>query len=206
MKTSITRAGTTALIVGVALMFTACASSEEPETIMDVPAGSPTSAEVLGQGTVIQKGEGAVEFCLGPITMIYPPDCGGPEIVGWDWDAVEGDETEGTTTWGTYAVQGTWDGDRLTVTQPPIMLALYDPMAVEDPYVDPENAGTSSEAELLAIQSELAETEPGILGSFAQNGYLFVEVIHDDGTLQSRLDTTYGQEVVVVRSQLVAVE
>jgi hypothetical protein len=79
-------------------------------------------------------------------------------------------------------------------------------MAVEDPYVDPENAGTSSEAELLAIQAELSETEPGILGSFAQNGYLFVEVIHDDGTLQSRLDTTYGQEVVVVRSQLVAVE
>ena len=27
-------------------------------------------------------------------------------------------------TWGTYAVQGTWDGNALTVTQPPIMLAL----------------------------------------------------------------------------------
>src|SRR5690606_31278753 len=97
-----------------------------------------------------------VQICLGPITMIYPPDCGGPEVLGWDWDDVDGAETEGGTTWGTYAVQGAWDGERLTVTQPPIMLALYDPMMVEDPQLDPDNAGTTSEERLAEIQQEFA--------------------------------------------------
>lgn len=170
---------------------------------MDIPAPEHDTVanEVVGQGTVIQQGENTVQLCMGPMTMIYPPNCSGPDVVGWDWDSVDGATSEGSTTWGTYAVQGTWDGERLTLTQPPIMLALYDPIVPEDPYIDPANPGGSSESELNAIQSELGD-EPGILGSYAQNGYLFVEVIHDDGALQSRLDTTYGEDVVVVRSQL----
>lgn len=50
---------------------------------------------------------------------------------------LDGEETASGVTWGTYAVQGTWDGEQFTVTRPPIMLAVYDSMVVSDPYRDP---------------------------------------------------------------------
>lgn len=166
---------------------------------MDIP--TEPGPEVIGQGTVIQKQDGPVQLCLGPITMIYPPDCGGPDVMGWDWDAVDGAETVHGTTWGTYAVQGTWDGGRLTLTQDPMMLALYDPMVEDDPYVDPANPGATDPARLAEIQEELMRKKEPLV-SYADNGYLFVEVIHDDGSLQESIDAEYGANVVVVRSQL----
>jgi hypothetical protein len=39
--------------------------------------------------------------------------------VGWDWAAVDGAESASGTTWGQYRVVGTWDGDRLTLTEAP---------------------------------------------------------------------------------------
>lgn len=169
---------------------------------MNVPAPAPApGSEVLGQGTVIQKGDSPVQICLGPITMIYPPDCGGPEVVGWDWETVDGAETVDVTTWGTYAVQGTWDGERLTVTQPPIMLALYDPITTDDPYADPDNPGSTPDAELARVEREIA-TRDDVLGTYIDNGYVFVEVIHDDGGLQDALDADHGSDVAIVRPQL----
>jgi hypothetical protein len=47
-----------------------------------------------------------------------PPQCGGPDLVGWDWAAVDGEESRSGTTWGDYSVTGTWDGHRLTLTEP----------------------------------------------------------------------------------------
>ncbi|MCW4384584.1 hypothetical protein OH146_02220 [Salinibacterium sp. SYSU T00001] len=206
MRTLGTRGGTLFAVLGAALVLTACgADPADPGDIMDITESDATGSEVIGQGTVIEKPGSTVQICLGPITMIYPPDCGGPEIVGWDWDEVDGEETANGTTWGTYAVQGTWDGEQLTLTEPPIMLALYDPMVPDDPYTDPENPGEASEAELAEIQAELAD-EPDILGAYPQNGYLFVEVVHDDGSLQEEFNERYGEDVVVVRPQLKPVE
>jgi len=48
-----------------------------------------------------------------------PPQCGGPDIVGWDWSTVDEEQSAGGTTWGVYSVVGTWDGERLTLTEPP---------------------------------------------------------------------------------------
>lgn len=190
-----------ALAATLVLLLSGCGGeSTNRGDVMDVPA-SPASGEVLGQGTVIQKGSGPVELCLGPMTMIYPPDCGGPKVVGWDWAAVEGAETVASTTWGAYAVQGTWDGARITLTQPPVPLALFDPPALEDARTDPAHAGSTSEAELSRIQGELLERSAP-LASFSDNGYLFIEVIHDDGALQQELDAQYGTDVIVVLSQL----
>ncbi|QEE61393.1 hypothetical protein FVA74_07230 [Salinibacterium sp. dk2585] len=201
MTNTTPRAGFAILAATACLFLAACAGNgADPGGIMDVPAPA-IGAEVIGQGTVIQKDDGPVEICLGPITMIYPPSCGGPEVAAWDWDSVDGATTEGGTTWGTYAVQGTWDGERLTVTEPPIMLALYDPITVEDPYTDPANAGTTPEAELARVVQELA-TRDGVLATYLDNGYVFVEVVHDDGALQEELDELYGADVTVVRSQL----
>jgi hypothetical protein len=48
-----------------------------------------------------------------------PPQCSGPEVVGWDWEAVDSEQAANGTTWGTFLVIGTWDGERLTLTELP---------------------------------------------------------------------------------------
>ncbi len=173
------------------------------------PPGAAAEGEVLGIGTVLQRDGAAPSFCLGPVAESYPPQCGGPAIVGWDWDAVDGEESASGVTWGAYAVQGTWDGTRLTVTRPPILLALYDPMRDEpDPRLDdPRNAGDTSERRLLEIQGELHNLDlTDILTSSTMNGRLLIDVVFDDGALQRYLDGRYGKDVVVVRSALRPVE
>src|SRR5690554_2526460 len=149
------------------------------------PVTIPADGEVLGQGTVLQLDGEPAEFCLGAVAESYPPQCSGPEIVGWDWATVDGEESASSVTWGTYAVQGSWDGERMTVTQPPIMLALYDPMMIPDPFRDPANAGDTAEADLLNIQTEVHELDSvRALYSGVENGYLFVSVFYDDGQVQ----------------------
>jgi hypothetical protein len=167
------------------------------------PATIPAEGEVIGQGTVLQLDGEPAELCLGAVAESYPPQCSGPEIIGWDWESVDGEESASSVTWGTYAVQGTWDGEQLTVTQPPIMLALYDPMAVVDPHREPGNAGKTAEAELLEIQTEMQDLGTlDILYSGPENGYLFVTVVYDDGQVQRYVDELYGEDVVVVESAL----
>lgn len=49
-----------------------------------------------------------------------PPQGGDVPLDGWDWAAVDGEESLNGTTWGgPWEVVGTWDGTTLTVTQPP---------------------------------------------------------------------------------------
>ncbi len=158
--------------------------------------------DVVGQGTVIQVGDAAPELCLGAIAESFPPQCSGIPLREWDWELYPGSETAAGTTWGAYAVFGAWERTAMTVTDA-IQLALYDPMVVEDPQLDPANAGTGSEAELLAIQEGIAEAAPEeVLMSSVQNGYLFVTVVYDDGTVQAWADKTYGEGLVAIRSAL----
>lgn len=191
-----------ALLIAVVLaVATGCAPTVGPGA--PPPDSVPASGDVLGQGTVLQKGDTAPQFCLGAVAESSPPQCGGPELVGWDWDEVDGEETASGVTWGAYAVQGTWDGERLTRTQPPILLALYDPMPIEVPELDPANAGRTSEDELVRIQEELADERLfEFLTSAPQNGYLFITVVYDNGDIQRYLDERYGAGVVVIQSVL----
>lgn len=162
-----------------------------------------SSQELIGQGTVLSKGDGPPMFCLGAVLESFPPQCSGPEIIGWNWNTVDDSMSSDDVTWGTYAVQGTWDGRAFTLTRPPVPLALYDPPANIDPRTDPANAGGGTGIELEALQQELHEAEPGsVLSSWVENGYLFITVVHDDGTLQNAYDAEYGKGVVAVQSAL----
>ncbi len=187
---------------------TAPAAPDRPDTPGSVPAPSDAIAApgtVVGQGTVLQKDDEEAQLCLGAVAESYPPQCSGPEIVGWDWDAVDGEESASGVTWGAYAVTGTWDGTVFT-SESAVMLALYDPMPVVDPLTDPANAGDTPEDELIAIQEDLTATAPvEVLTSVPENGYLFVTVIYDDGTIQAWADDTYGLDKVAVRSALLDV-
>ncbi|MGN8551822.1 UNVERIFIED_CONTAM: hypothetical protein OHV15_04450 [Microbacterium sp. SLM126] len=204
-----------ALSAASVLALAGCATpagSGAPAGALDAPPGAslgslwpaPPEGDVVAQGTVMDVG-GDVELCLGAVAESYPPQCGGIPITNWTWDGIDGSETSGDTTWGAYAVQGTYDGEEFTVTQPPIMLALYDPMMPEDPTGGEPGAG--DEETLLAIQEGLPDAlDEAYLSSYPENGWLWVDVVWDDGTWQDAADADYGDDTVVIRSALRPVE
>lgn len=194
-----------------------CAGSATPGGRATTPPGEfprPAAAgEVLAQGTVLQRDGEDPQLCLGAVADSYPPLCGGPPILGWDWAAVEQSESASGVTWGSYAVTGTWDATAFTVTQPPVPLSLYDPLAQLDARLDPANPGPSDESTLLRVQEELHAahynpatfsdwSEAPILSDGPENGYLWVSVIYDDGSVQRFFDEQFGEGVVAVRSAL----
>jgi opacity protein-like surface antigen len=190
-----------------AAAMTGCASAPASNAPAGDSLGStwpaPPEDEVIAQGTVLDAG-GEPQLCLGPIAESYPPQCSGVPLAGWTWDGVEGAESSGDVTWGAYAVQGRYDGETFTVTQPPILLALYDPMPIDEPDAGP---GTSDEKTLLGIQEQLPDLlGAGYLSSYPQDGRLWVDVVWDDGTWQNAADHEYGEGTVVVRSALRTVD
>lgn len=95
---------------------------EARSSSVPVPAERPTTTpaapgEVLGFAMVLDDGDGA-ELCLGGQADSYPPQCGGPPLVGWDWAEHEGDFEEASgVRWGAFAVTGTFDGAAITPTE-----------------------------------------------------------------------------------------
>lgn len=156
--------------------------------------------EVRAQGLVLDDGS-TPKLCLGAVAESAPPQCSGIPLEGWSWDGVDGSEDTGGTRWGTYAVYGTYDGESFAVTRPPIMLALFDPMPLPDPTEGKAGAGT--EAELLEIQNELPERlGDEYFASHPENGWLWVDVLWDDGTWQDAADGEFGAGKVIIRSAL----
>ena len=100
----------------VLVLFAACGDADEPVT-----AGSRADRDqqYTATTTVLESPEHGPQLCLGGVAESYPPQCGGPDVVGWRWDEVEGEEAANGTTWGTFTVVGTWDGEQLTLTEPP---------------------------------------------------------------------------------------
>jgi hypothetical protein len=171
--------------------------------------------EVLAQGTVLQKDGEEPQLCLGAVAESYPPLCGGPPILGWDWASAAQAESASGVTWGSYAITGTWDATAFTATQPPVPLSLYDPLARFDPRLDPANSGASDASTLSRLHDQLnaADYNPGtfadwsespILSSWTGNGYLWVSVIYEDGSVQKFFDEQFGPGVVAVQSALQA--
>lgn len=66
-------------------------------------------------GLVLEKKKGAPELCLGAVQESYPPQCDGLALVGWDWDAVEAEETAAGQTWGEFHLTGSFEGETFTV-------------------------------------------------------------------------------------------
>ncbi|GAA5198184.1 hypothetical protein [Microbacterium jejuense] len=193
---------------GALVLFaaTACATATPGSGGSAAPLGAvtpvPPDGEVAAVGTVLDAG-GDVQLCIGAIAESYPPQCGpaGIPLDGWTWEGVEGFEASGDTTWGAYAVRGTYDGDTFTAAQQPVMLALYDPIALPDPTGG--EPGKGDDATLAGIQDELPDRlGDSYLGSTPQDGWLWIDVVWDDGTWQHAADAEYGEGLVVIRSAL----
>ena len=148
---------------------------------------------------------GSPELCLGPVAESYPPQCGGPALVGWDWaDHADTFDEQGDVGGGPTLVTGTWDGTSLTATDA-VSGALYDPaMPAETPdaarghgVLEPESSRRSPSSSATSSRAMSA------YGGEGTDGHVLADVYYDDGSLQEWADTTYGADVVIVTSALV---
>jgi hypothetical protein len=121
------------VLAAVLLVPTACGSSgkrdvtSEPSeapsfsstggpmpTVVPAATGSVTTTVPV---TVLDDGDGA-ELCLGGVAESLPPQCGGPTLVGWNWDDHHGDfEDVSGVRWGEFVVTGTFDGTEFAPTK-----------------------------------------------------------------------------------------
>jgi hypothetical protein len=99
------------LALAAAVLLTGCAERAGPTT-------AAPSGQFQVSATVLESPDHGPQLCAA-VAESYPPQCGGPDVVGWDWAEVDGEESANGTTWGSYQVVGTWDGERLTLTAPP---------------------------------------------------------------------------------------
>ncbi|RRR98168.1 hypothetical protein [Glycomyces terrestris] len=156
-------------LLPVAALFTlaACGQGADAGGSGDDTA-APAAEDVVYRGsiTVYQGVErDSAELCA-VVAESYPPQCSGPPVAGWDWDAVEHEEAQGVR-WGTYVVAGTFDGKAFTVTEDPLTLDEID--LAEHPelqYAEPEIGDPAEElsgAELQAITDELVDRFPALV-------------------------------------------
>lgn len=105
-----------AVLLAVPLLLVGC-SDDEPVTVG--ANGDPGAGPLTGTATVLESPEHGPQLCLGGVAESYPPQCSGPDIVGWDWADAADEESANGTTWGDYAVVGTWADGTFTLTEPP---------------------------------------------------------------------------------------
>lgn len=113
---------------------TSASVTPTPSPTFSVVPGSPMPTEVPAIGlvttarpvTVIAHGNGAPEACLGGVRTSYPPQCGGPVLVGFDWADYPGHFVEShQVRFGGFVLTGRYDGTSLQVTSA-VPLAQYD--------------------------------------------------------------------------------
>lgn len=101
-------------------------------------ASKPASGEGLepqryvAVTTVLASPDHGPQLCLGGVATSLPPQCGGPDVVGWDWTEIEGEESVGGTTWGEYRVVGTYQEGGFTLTEPATIAGPEDYPTGED--------------------------------------------------------------------------
>jgi hypothetical protein len=77
-----------------------------------------------------------------------------------------------------------------------------------DPMLDPENAGDVPQAKLEEYQAVLDSDDSLLkpLTTSIENGYVFVTVLYDDGSIQSWADLAYVPDAIVIRPALRDIE
>jgi hypothetical protein len=103
-------------LIGAAMLLLAACGDDT----VDSPGAPPGDGPVhyTATATVLESPDHGPQLCLGGVATSLPPQCGGPDIVGWDWEEVDGWESAAGTTWGEYQVVGTFDDGVFTLTEP----------------------------------------------------------------------------------------
>ncbi|TDC49028.1 hypothetical protein E1212_19425 [Jiangella ureilytica] len=120
-----------------ALLLAACGDEEAPVSASpsDAPSSDDSGRLYTGIFTVLENAEHGPQLCTA-VASSLPPQCGGPDVAGWNWDEAPDAETVDGVTWGFYSVTGTWDGTTLTLTEPPLAGAATSPMVPDDALPD----------------------------------------------------------------------
>lgn len=118
----------------LALVGAACSSDStslsagEGADRRDGPArGQAGPVEYETQATILQDPDGEPELCVGGVAESLPPQCGGPVVVGLDWEDVPWRETANGVTWADVTAVGTFDGKTFTLTRPVRRRVLKEP-------------------------------------------------------------------------------
>ncbi|SDE63283.1 hypothetical protein [Auraticoccus monumenti] len=166
------------------LLLSACSAPGPDAVPAATPAPDPDQL-LWGGATLLQQADTEPELCLGPVQESYPPQCGGPTVVGLDWDDVEGVERSAGVTWGSAYVVGTYDGSTFTLDRPPSSSrpdGVPEPSPVPDPEhprlcEDPYRGGDrSSEGDQAALGRALEDLD-GYVTSYVSDGDSMVNVL-----------------------------
>jgi hypothetical protein len=152
-------------VVLIVLLATACSEDRVSTGSSDRTGDDQVYEADL---TVLESPDHGPQLCSA-VAESYPPQCGGPDVVGWDWDAVDAESANGTT-WGAYHVVGTWDDGTFTLTEAPSAPAggderedpVFAPGCDEPDVVDPSHG----RFEWDEASAQSPEGIPGSLGAW----------------------------------------
>lgn len=155
----------------------------------------PPEGEVVAEGTVLDV-NGVVVICLGAVAESAPPQCSGTPLEGWSWDGIGGAGALDAM-WGDYTVQGTYDGERIAVTQTP------SPAAHPDPAPEVTVTDDAERKRLTDVWEQIVDRiGTRTISTHIDPDRVEVHVVWDDGTLQDAADAEFGEGVVYIRSAL----
>ncbi|WP_317232446.1 hypothetical protein [Clavibacter capsici] len=181
-----------ALVAVLALAGCAAASGAESSMSPDELTATALVRE--------EPGTSGPTMCVGVIDTSFPPQCGGAPLVGWDWDAVDDEESAVGVIWGEYDLVGTWDGTDFTLTRAPAAPTRPEVADGYTPWPDPADQATVDRA--LADYDARGMSVTGVFEMGDGAGRAMVSVFHDDGSMQAEADARYGEDVVVIESAL----
>ncbi|MBN6051089.1 hypothetical protein JYK22_04000, partial [Nonomuraea sp. RK-328] len=150
------------------IVLTACGSG--------VAASKPVTY-AADDVSVLENPSHGPQLCAAMATSL-PPQCDGPDIVGWDWSKVQHENVRGTK-WGQYRVVGTWDGSRLTLTEPPgaAVQGTLEKHSFDSPCPVPEDGWrpvdpAKSTQEALEATERRLESEAAVGGVWLDQSYV----------------------------------
>lgn len=104
------------LLLAAACGQTTTSARSAPEAASNAATDTDQRQRYAVTASVLENAAHGPQLCRAMLLMM-PPTCSGPEVVGWDWNAVESQSDRGTR-WGSFHLIGTWDGTRFTITEP----------------------------------------------------------------------------------------
>jgi hypothetical protein len=110
----------TAAALATAVLAAGCGSEDASGSAGDGSRGDGDRTAQLYRvhATVLANGDHGPQLCHS-MAESMPPTCGGPDVVGWDWDDVRAHRQSGTTYTDPLVLVGTWDGKRFTPVEKP---------------------------------------------------------------------------------------
>jgi hypothetical protein len=179
-----------------------------------VDTGSPSDRSQVYEGdlTVLESPDHGPELC-DAVADSLPPQCGGLPVSGWDWSAVDAESANGTT-WGSYHVVGTFDGETFTLTEPPrepqpggYEEPDFSPGCDEPTVIDPGHG----QAEWDEMSSLSADGIPGTVGAWISrpeaggDGTFSASVVVEPGRAEDAttfIRQAYGGPLCVIERDL----